>query len=79
MNAKFEQRDGYRKSRNGHGKDTEKIFAKSVGTMPFNTKATLKQKFVSCVASGPNHGHSGGCKFFFFPFFFFFVGGGGVW
>ena len=35
--------------------------------------ATLKKKFVSCVAGGLNYGHSGGRKFFFFPFFFFSV------
>ena len=34
-------------------------------------EATLKKKFVSCVAGDPNHGHSGGRKFFFFLFFFF--------
>ena len=32
-NVKFEQRNGYGKSRNGFGKFTGKIFAKSVGTL----------------------------------------------
>ena len=32
-------------------------------------RATLKKKLVSCVAGGPNHGHSGGRKFFFSRFF----------
>ena len=33
--------------------------------------ATLQKKFVSCLAGGPNHGHSGGRKFPFFCFSFF--------
>ena len=36
----------------------------------FLNKATLKKKFVSCVAGGPNHGRSGGRKFFFSIIFF---------
>ena len=36
-------------------------------------QATLKTKFVSCVAGGPNHSHLAGRKFFFCLFSFFLV------
>ena len=36
-------------------------------------QATLKKKFVSCPAGGPNHGYSGGRKHFLFSFLFFFL------
>ena len=56
----------------GQGKVREKLFSKSVGTLVFEIKATLKKKSVSGRPGGIKKDHPGGREILFFSEIFFF-------